>query len=130
MANQTFLNQAGAAANGIALPAQKLVVANQLSSIDPQKKVLLQFSKDYQQQYKTPADQYAGHAWDALNIVVGALKKVGDDRTRLRDEIEKTTNFVGIAGIFKFSPTDHDGLTSDACVMLNIKNEKWILLKK
>jgi branched-chain amino acid transport system substrate-binding protein len=130
MANQTFLDQAGAAANGIALPAQKLVVADQLPASDLQKKVLLQFAKDYRQQYKIPADQYAGHAWDALNIVVAALRKAGDNRIKLRNEIEKTANFVGIAGIFSFSATDHDGLQSDACAMLKIKDGKWILLKK
>jgi ABC-type branched-chain amino acid transport systems, periplasmic component len=130
MANQTFLDQAGAAAEGIVLPAEKLVVADQLPASDPQKKVLLQFDKDYQQLYKTPADQYAGHAWDALNIVIGALRKAGDNRAKLRDEIEKTANFTGIAGIFTFSAADHDGLTSDAGVMLKIKDGKWTLLKK
>jgi len=130
MANQTFLDQAGAAADGIILPAEKLVAANQLPGSDRQKKVLLPFGKDYQQLYKTPADQYAGHAWDALNIVSEALRKVGDNRAKLRDQIEKTKDFVGIAGIFNFSADDHDGVTSDACVMLKVKDGKWTLLKK
>ncbi len=130
MANQTFLDQAGAAADGIILPAEKLTIATQLPGSDPQRKVLLDYSNSYQRQYKIPADQYGGHAWDALYIVINALGKVGDDRSKLRDEIEKTKNFAGIAGIFNFSPEDHDGLTSDACAMLKIKAGKWILLKK
>ena len=35
-----------------------------------------------------------------LHIIVKALKKAGDDRVKLRDEIEKTKKFVGIGGIF------------------------------
>ncbi len=130
MANQTFLDQAGAAADGIILPAEKLTIATQLPGSDPQRKVLLDYSNSYQRQYKIPADQYGGHAWDALYIVINALGKVGDDRSKLRDEIEKTKNFAGIAGVFNFSPKDHDGLTGDACAMLKIKAGKWILLKK
>ena len=38
--------------------------------------------------------------------------------------------FVGIDGIFSFSPTNHDGLGNEGCAMLMIENGKWTVLKK
>lgn len=130
VADQTFLDQAGPAADGIILPAVKLIVAKDLSNSDPQKRVLLQYDKEFQAKFNRSADHYGGHAWDALNIIVTALKKVGDDRSKLRDEIEKTKNFVGIGGIFNYSADDHDGLSPNACAMLKIVDGKWTVLKK
>jgi branched-chain amino acid transport system substrate-binding protein len=128
VANQAFLDQAGASAEGVILPAVKLIVAGELKSSDPQKKVLLKYAQSFQQTYNRSADHYGGHAWDALNIIVQALQKVGNDPTKLRDEIEKTKNFVGIGGIFNYSPTNHD-LSGDSCAMLMIKKGKWTVLK-
>ena len=108
--HQAFLDLAGAAANGVTFPAGKLIVAEQLPASDPEKKLCLAFAKQFQDRYARSADQYGGHAWDALNIVVLALSKAGDNRAKLRDEIEKTTNFTGITGIFTYEPDDHDGL--------------------
>ena len=130
VANQAFLDQAGPAANGIMLPAVKLIIANELPDSDPQKKVLLQYSREFQERFNRPADHYGGHAWDALNIIVNALNKVGSDRAKLRDEIEKTTRFSGIGGVFNYSPTNHDGLSNESCAMLKIVKGKWTLLKK
>ncbi|HEX3048020.1 MAG TPA: ABC transporter substrate-binding protein [Bacillota bacterium] len=130
VANQAFLNLAGPAADQIILPAGKLIVASQLPGSDPRKKLLLQYAKDYEKAYNNPADTFGGHGWDALNIIVKALTKAGDNRAALRDEIEKTTNFAGITGILNYTAVDHDGLTNEAFVMVQIKKGKWTLLKK
>ncbi len=130
VANQAFLDLAGSAANGIILPAGKLIVADQLPSSDPQKKLLTQYLNDFQTKYNYTTNTFGGHGWDALSIIVRALKKTGDNRSKLRDEIEKTKNFVGTGGIFTYSTTDHDGLTKDAFVMIKVVDGKWTLLKK
>jgi branched-chain amino acid transport system substrate-binding protein len=129
VANQAFIDQAGPAADGVTLAAVKLIVADQLAGSDPQKKVLKAYAEAFQKQYGRSADHYGGHAWDALNIIVQALRKVGDDRTKLRDEIEKTVNFSGIGGIFNYSPVNHDGL-KESCTMIKIVKGKWTLLGK
>ena len=130
VADQAFIDQAGDAANGIILPAVKLVVADALPAADPQKKLSLQYAKDFQEKFGRSADHYGGHAWDALNIIVRALEKAGNDRAKLRDEIEKTKDFVGIGGVFTYAPDNHDGLASDSLAMLKIVNGKWTLVKK
>jgi branched-chain amino acid transport system substrate-binding protein len=71
---------------------------------------------------------FGGHAWDALQIIAAAIKAAGGtDPAKLRDAIENTKDFVGVSGIFNFSPTDHNGITKDAFVMVEIKGGKWVL---
>ncbi|MGE5558214.1 MAG: ABC transporter substrate-binding protein [Bacillota bacterium] len=130
VANTAYLELSGPAANGVRLPAGKLLVAESLPDKDKQKPVLLAYAKDFMAKYGRSADTFGGHAWDAFYIVVNALKKSGEDPEKLRDEIEKTKNFVGISGTFTFTPKDHDGLSLDAVVMVEIKNGKWTLLKQ
>jgi branched-chain amino acid transport system substrate-binding protein len=130
VANQMFLDQAGPAANGVMLPAIKLIVAQELPGSNPQKRVLLRYAEEFQQKYNRSADHYGGHAWDALNLIIKALEKVGDDRAKIRDFVENTTKFAGIGGVFNYSTVNHDGLSNDSCAMLKIENGKWTLLKK
>ena len=48
-------------------------------------------------------NEFGGHAHDALMIILKALQKHGDDKVKIRQEIEKTRNFLGINGYFNFS---------------------------
>ncbi len=128
VASKKFIELAGDAANGIRLPAAALIVADQLSDKDPQKKVLLAYKKKYEAKYG-PVSTFGGHAYDALFITVEAVKRAGTiDRAKIRDEIEKTHGFVGTGGIFNMSPTDHLGLNLDAFKMIEIQNGNWKLL--
>ncbi len=128
VASKKFIELAGDAANGIRLPAAALIVADQLSDKDPQKKVLLAYKKKYEAKYG-PVSTFGGHAYDALFITVDAVKRAGTiDRAKIRDEIEKTHGFVGTGGIFNMSPTDHLGLNLDAFKMIEIQNGNWKLL--
>ena len=43
----------------------------------------------------------------------------------LRDELEKTSGWVGIGGTFTFSPEDHNGLSQDDLTMYEIKDGAW-----
>lgn len=126
IANKKFIELAGDAANGVVFPAGKLLIANSIPDSDPQKKVLLAYSNDFKKEFSRDADTFGGHAYDAFKIVVAALTKVGPDPAKIRDEIENTKNFVGISGVFNFSPEDHNGLAKDAFAMVTIKNGKWV----
>ena len=129
VANAKYLELAGEAANGVQLPAGRLIVVDQIPADDPQKAVLDAFAAEYQTEYGSPPDTFAGHAYDAFTVVTNALKTAGaDDRAKLRDAIEQTTGFVGTAGTFNYSATDHNGLTVDAFVWVKIENGKWTLV--
>lgn len=129
VANKDYINLAGAAAEGVVFPAGKLLVANDLPDSDPQKKILVKYVNDYKAKYGQDPGTFGGHAWDALYVVVNAIKKAGSDKAKIRDEIEKMKNFVGTAGIFNFSTSDHNGLTKDGLVMIKITNGKWTIAK-
>ena len=129
IANQRFIEVAGSAANGVVFPAGRLIVWDQMPEDDPQRTVLKEYAQNYMEAYGKQADTFGGHAWDALQLVSRALEKAGADRAKMRDEIENTKDFVGTGGIFNFSPRDHNGLTKEAFVMVEIKDGKWTLLK-
>lgn len=127
VANKTYLDLAGEAAEGVVFPAGKLLVAGSLSADDPQRDILIKYAQDFEREYKRTADTFGGHASDAVSLVVGALNEVGPDSAKIRSHIENTKDFVGIGGVFNFSPEDHNGLTEEAFVMVKVVNGNWTL---
>ena len=129
VSSKKFIELAGDAAEGIMLPSGRVIVADVLPASDRQKKSLLAYVKDYQKHFKSEGDHFGGHAWDAVMLLKGAIERGGDNPSAIREQLEKTTNFAGIGGIFTYSPQDHAGLTKDAFVLIEIKNRDWALLK-
>ena len=126
VASKKFIQLAGEAANGIILPTGKILVAGALPDTDPQKPTLLKYIADYEEKYKIAVSEFGGYAWDGLEILAQALEKAGADRAKIRDEVEKITGHVGMSGIFRFSPQDHNGLNKEeAFVMVKIVNGDW-----
>lgn len=129
--NLKYVQQAGVAAEGTLFPAGRLLVVEELPDSHPQKQVLAAYKKDYESRYKEDVSTFGGHAYDALMIVVEGLKKAGaPDREKVRDAIEGLQGFIGTAGVFNFSPTDHTGLDLNAFEMLTVKDGKFAIYKK
>jgi len=128
VASPKYIEYAGEAANGNVLPTGKILVLDQLPGSDPQAPILLEYKTNYEEVFKVPVSGFGGYAWDAMGIIANALKESGGDKAALRDSIEKTTNFVGVSGIFNMTPEDHNGLTKDAFVMVIIENGTWKIL--
>ncbi|UCG13432.1 MAG: ABC transporter substrate-binding protein [Deltaproteobacteria bacterium] len=130
VASKKFIELAGEAANGIVLPTGKISVTKNLPDSDPQKATLMKYITDYEAKYNSAVSGFGGYAWDGLQILAQALEKAGNDRAKIRDEIEKLTNYVGVSGIFRFSPQDHNGLTKEeAFVMVKIANGDWQVIQ-
>lgn len=118
-----------AAAEGVRLPAAALLVADKLPDSDPQKKVVTDYKKTYEEKTGQPVSTFGGHMYDGLMILVEAMKRAGGpDKAKVRDEIEKTKNFMGTGGVVNMSPTDHLGLDLTAFRMLEIKNGDWTIV--
>jgi branched-chain amino acid transport system substrate-binding protein len=127
--SKQFIDLAGEAANGVRLPAAALLVAEKLPDSDPQKAVAVAYKKAFEEKHRQPVSTFGGHAYDGLMILAGAIQRAGaTDPKKIRDEIEKTRNFMGTAGIFNMSPRDHMGLGLEAFKMLEIKGGDWALL--
>ncbi len=132
VANERFIEVAGEAANGVIMPAAKLIVLDQLPDDEPQLDALQQYHDMFVEEYGREPDHYGGHAWDALHIVKQAIERAGAnaDTAAIRDEIEKTEEFVGIGGIFTYGPDDHYGLSPDAFAMVKIVDGDWQLIEE
>ncbi len=130
VASKQFIDLAGPAADGVRLPAAALLVAEKLPDSDPQKPVVVAYTRTYQQKTGQPISTFGGHAYDGLMIFVEAAKRAGSfDKAKVRDEIEKTKNFIGTGGVVNMSPTDHLGLDLSAFRMLEIKGGDWTLVQ-
>jgi len=124
--NRKYIEQAGVAAEGILFPCGRLLVADELPSSHPQKAVLAAYKKDYESRFKEDVSTFGGHAYDALMVVIEGIKKAGStDREKVRTAIENLKGFVGTAGVFNYSSTDHTGLDLDAFEMLTVKNGQF-----
>jgi len=128
--NRKYVEQAGVAAEGILFPASRLLVVSELPDTHPQKPVLAKYQRDYETLFKEDVSTFGGHAYDALMVVVEGLRKAGEpDREKVREAIENLRGFVGTAGVFNYSATDHTGLGLDAFEMLTVKDGKFTIYK-
>jgi branched-chain amino acid transport system substrate-binding protein len=118
---------AAGAAEGVFCPLGRVNIPDLVPADNPQKKVIELYNKAYQEKYNEPLSSFGGHGWDALNLVIDALRTVGPDSAKIRDYLETRTNFIGQHGVFNFSPTDHNGLTKEAFEMVVVKDGDWAL---
>jgi branched-chain amino acid transport system substrate-binding protein len=129
--NINYVKAAGKAADGIIFPAGRLLVAEALPDGHPQKQLLMGYKKAYEAKFKDEVSTFGGHAWDAFRIITEAVKKAGSiDKDRVRDALESLKNVAGTAGMFNFSPTDHNGLTLDSFEMLTVRDGEFTLYNR
>jgi branched-chain amino acid transport system substrate-binding protein len=125
--NIRYVEAAGKAADGIIFPCGRLLVADALPAGNPQRQTLVAYKKAYETQFKEEVSTFGGHAWDAFSLAAEAVKRAGGtDKYKVRDALEGIKGFVGMSGIFSFSPTDHNGLTIDSFEMLTVKNGDFV----
>jgi branched-chain amino acid transport system substrate-binding protein len=117
---------AGGAAEGVLCPLGHVIVAEKVKADHPQKVVITKYKTEYEKQFKTEVSGFGGYAYDALYLLVDALKAVGPDKEKIRDYLEsKVKNWPGVSGVFNLSPEDHTGLKKDAFEMIVVKNNDW-----
>jgi branched-chain amino acid transport system substrate-binding protein len=128
--NIKYAQAGGEAANGTIFPCGRLLVAESLPDSNPQKKVLMEYKKDYESRFKEDASTFGGHTYDALLVLTNAIDKANStDREKVRDALENIKGVVGIAGIFNFSQKDHNGLDLNAYEMITVKDGKFVIYK-
>jgi branched-chain amino acid transport system substrate-binding protein len=118
---------AAGAAENVFCPLGRVNIPDLVPDDHPQKKVIMLYNQAFQEKFNEPLSSFGGHAWDALNLVIDALRTVGPDSAKIRDYVETRTNFIGQHGVFNFSPTDHNGLTKEAFEMVVVKDGDWAL---
>jgi branched-chain amino acid transport system substrate-binding protein len=112
------------------MPTPALLLADSLPANDPQKKVTTNYKNAFEAKYKIDVSTFGGYAYDGLMIVVDAIKRAkSTEKAKLHQAIEQTRGFVGVSGIFTYSPTDHEGLDTSAFHMVEVKNGKFVEYK-
>ncbi len=66
VASKQFIELAGPAAEGVRLPAAALLIADKLPNNDPQKPVVVNYTRTYQQKSGQAVSTFGGHAYDGL----------------------------------------------------------------
>jgi len=91
MVNNEFLETAGKYAEGIITTCQYNPTAN-----DPK---LKKFQADYMKRFSMEPDVFAAHAYDAINLIIEAINKVGLNRVLIRDILTDLKTFQGWKGV-------------------------------
>jgi branched-chain amino acid transport system substrate-binding protein len=116
------------------IPGPYYCVWRDLPDSFPQKKLMKEFTDAFQQKFKREADMYAAEAYDSARIMAEVLKQVnpGDqsDSVKIRDGIERIKDFPAVYGrTFSLSKTDHRGVHKDACLMIGVKEGRFVIGK-
>lgn len=137
VASSEFLRAAGAAGEGLVMPAGPVLVPEQLPVSHPSREVGSKFQKLYENKYGAEArNMFGGHMYDAWLLIERAarvaLKKARPGtpqfRQALRDALEGTRDFPITHGVVNMSPTDHTGLDARSSVLVTIERGRWALV--
>jgi branched-chain amino acid transport system substrate-binding protein len=130
VASKKYIELAGAeAAEGVMLPAGKLAVYDSFPKSDPQAKLLKEYDQAYKKAYGVEASTFGGYAYDAFQLIAGAIKKSGSTPEQIRSGIEQTQKLVSVSGNFSMSPKDHNGLDLSAFEMVKVTKGDWAPIK-
>ncbi len=137
VANNDWLRVMGKDAEGTLLPAGPMLVWEQLPDSNPVKKVAREYVTAYEAKFG-PRSTFGGHAQDAFLLVQAAIPealKAGKPGTKefraaLRAALESGREVVGVNGVFKITPQDHNGMDARARQMLTVKDGKWLVVTK
>lgn len=131
VASKKFIELTGDASEGVIVASPPVVIAGLLDDSNPIKKVALDYIKDYEGKYNAPVSTFGGYAYDALNLVINAIRTANSSEPKaIRDALESTTNYVGLNGMFNMTKKDHLGLDLNSGIkMLVIKNKEWAIAK-
>ncbi|WP_017753447.1 ABC transporter substrate-binding protein [Calidifontibacillus oryziterrae] len=130
IANNTFIELAEGAAEGVVIPTGKLLFPTQIDEDDPQYEVIKNFYDSYMEKFGSEPTNFGSYGYDNVLLAVEALKAAGTDREAIRNYLETNIKgFIGATGTFTFSETDHNGLSADSMVLAEVKDGKWVLKK-
>lgn len=139
--NPSFLELAGAAAEGVRLPIGPMIVVDELTDDNVIKPVASAYVADYEAQFGAgTASTFGGHAWDALKAFELAVEYAMEQgtfdltntaaaRAAVRDALEAIPPFTGVGGVFDFTASDHLGLDTRALVIVEVDGGDWHLAK-
>jgi branched-chain amino acid transport system substrate-binding protein len=132
--NPDFLRVAGPSAQGALMPTGPVIVAEQLPSEYPTKKVALDFKAAFQKVNNAPStDAFSAYSFDGWLVFADAAARAKGEpgtpefRASLRDAIATTKEVVGTHGVYNFKAGNLYGVDNRARVIVKVDNGQWKL---
>jgi branched-chain amino acid transport system substrate-binding protein len=124
-----FIDGSGDAAEGVRFAAGKILLPEAYGVGSEAYNVATDFIARYETRFGQAPSTFAGHAYDALYLIVEAAKQIDGDVTAeaLASGLESVQGFVGIGGTFNMSPQDHNGLSASDLTMYEVRNGAWVI---
>ena len=111
-ASKLWLDPVGPAGEGVTVLSSIGVVGEYLPD-GAQKQIIAQMAGPYQQKHGYPPPQFAQDGYSGCLLLFEAIRKAGSvERSKIQQALENLT-LLTPNGKYKYSPTDHSGLTRD-----------------
>jgi branched-chain amino acid transport system substrate-binding protein len=124
-ASKLWLDPVGKAAEGITVQSAIGVIGDHLPP-GPQKQIIDQMAVPYKQKHGYAPPQFAQDGYSAALLLFEAIKKANStDGEKIQKALE-TMTLVTPNGRFKYSPTDHSGLTPEYISVNTVKNGQFV----
>ncbi|MFG1696245.1 ABC transporter substrate-binding protein [Nonomuraea sp. NPDC049309] len=124
-ASKLWLEPMGDAAEGMIVESAIGVVGEHLPD-GKQKQVIEQMAEPYKEKHGYPPPQFAQDGYSASLLLFEAIKKAGGtDKEKIQQALE-TMDLITPNGRFRYSPTDHSGLTPEYISINTVKNGEFV----
>jgi branched-chain amino acid transport system substrate-binding protein len=125
-ASSLYVQPAGAAAEGVIMSSSIAVAGDELPD-GPLKTKIDSFVTPWKAANKgVNPPQFAFDGLTGIDLIKAAIEKAGSsEREAIRDALE-SLDVLMAAGHYKYSPTNHAGLTTDAVAIVQVKDGKFV----
>lgn len=119
MVSPEFIKLAGPSAEGVTVTYPYDDTRN-----DP---VTQRFNTTFQERYGHRPDSFSAHAYDALYMMAGAIRRGGLNKGRIRDALAATREFPGVTGRISFNQFNDD---PREVIFARIQNGQFVPVKE
>lgn len=125
-ASQDFIDSVGASGDDIVVVGSRVLTPAEQLGADIRDKEIRQFQEFWFRRSGQPQSHFAGHAYDAFQLLRAAFNDGKESRSAIRKHIELTKAYPGITGVFTFSEGDHAGLDVSAFDVFRIRDDRFV----
>jgi len=124
-ASKLWLEPVGPASEGVTVLSSIGVVGEYLAQ-GPQRQVIERMAEPFRQKYGYAPPQFAQDGYSACLLLFEAIKRAGStDHVKIQQALESMT-LLTPNGKYKYTPTDHSGLTRDFVSVNVVKAGKLV----
>ena len=80
----------------------ELIPGNYIFGRSTKANVVLEKDKEFKKQFAKEPDYLAAHSYDAVNMLVWAIRRAGLNREKIRDVIKENSLPIGVGGAYNF----------------------------